>query len=101
MSIIQESGLLDISKMELAKQVEDGFNQQLEQEIIASIEKAQQEFKSDIFGFGQNVHAQHPQKWREIEENWDDYFSEASISVTVESSADRSGQLKKPFKIKG
>lgn len=101
MSIIQEGGVIDISKSEPLKEVEDSINKKMKEEITASIKKAQTEFQSDIFGFGKAVHIQHPQKWEEIKESWDDYFAKASINVTVESSADRSGEIKQPFRMVG
>lgn len=99
MSIIQENGTIDISKMEPLKSVEAAVNRQLAEEITAAIQKAQTEFQSDIFGFGQSVHKQHPEKWNEIKENWDDYFAKAAINVSVESTVDRSGEIKQPFKL--
>ncbi len=99
MSIVQESGILDISKMDPLKTVEADFDKQMEEEIIATIKKAQTEFHSDIFGFGESVHKQHPEKWKEIKEDWGDYFAGASINVSVESSVDRSGEIKQPFKL--
>ena len=99
MSIVQESGDIDISKIEPLKTVEDSFNKQIEEEITESIKKAQTEFQSDIFGFGKAVHTQHPEIWKEIKESWDDYFNEAAINVTVESSAFRSGEIKQPFRL--
>ena len=97
LSIIQEGAAIDVSQMKPLKTVEDGFNELLMVEIAAAIQKAQTEFQSDIFGFGKAVHSQHPEKWREIKDNWDDYFSKATVNITVESSVDRSGQIKKPF----
>ncbi|MEL7610155.1 MAG: Ger(x)C family spore germination protein [Bacillota bacterium] len=97
LSLIQEGGSIDISKMEPLKTVEDGFNKQLSMEIASTIRKVQSEFQSDIFGFGKALHAQHPEKWREIKENWDDYFSKAAVNVSVESTVNRSGQIKQPF----
>ena len=97
LALIQEGAAIDISKAESLKEVEDGFNKQLWAEIAAAIQKAQTEFQSDIFGFGKAVHAQHPEKWKEIKDNWDDYFAKATVIVSVESSVDRSGQMKEPF----
>lgn len=97
MAIIQASGAIDISKTEPLKTVEADFNQQIAKEINAAIQKAQHEFQSDIFGFGVFVHRDHPKEWKEIKENWDDYFSKAVINVSVESIANRSGAIKQPF----
>ncbi len=97
MAIIQASGAVDISKIEPLKTVEADFNQQIAKEINAAIQKAQHEFQSDIFGFGVFVHRNHPEEWKEIKENWDDYFAKAVINVSVESIANRSGAIKQPF----
>lgn len=99
LSIIQEGAAIDVSQMEPLKIVEDGFNKLLIAEIAAAIQKAQTQFQSDIFGFGKAVHDQHPEKWREIKDNWDDYFAKATVNITVESSVDRSGQIKEPFEM--
>ncbi|MGI5849217.1 MAG: Ger(x)C family spore germination protein [Christensenellales bacterium] len=98
--IVQESGTTEISKIGGAKTVEQSVNKQLLTEIAQSVKKAQQEFQSDIFGFGTYMHAQHPDKWKEIRENWDDYFSKATVNISVESSVIRSGEIKEPFIIK-
>lgn len=98
MAIIQEGGIINIHNDETLSTIEEAFNKQLEEQITASIEKAQIEFVSDIFGFGKAVHQQHPDKWREIKENWDDYFSMASIHISVQSSIKSSGQIKEPFR---
>ena len=99
MSIIQENGILDISKAEALKTVEADFNKQMAEEIIAAVQKAQAEFQSDIFGFGVAMHKQHPEKWKEIKEDWDDYFAKAAINVSVESTVNRSGEIKQPFRL--
>jgi len=90
---------MDITKEGPLQAVEQGFNQLLVGEIAAAVQKAQQEFQSDIFGFGSSMHIQHPEIWKEIKGNWDDYFSNAIITITVESTVDRSGEIKEPFKV--
>lgn len=98
-AILQEGGILDISKTEALKTVESDFNRQMEKEITAVIKKVQTEFQSDIFGFGVSVHKQHPKEWKKIKENWDVYFAGAAVKVSVESSVNRSGEIKQPFKL--
>jgi len=95
--IIEESGNLDVSMPGPLKTVERQFNELMKNEVTDAIRKAQKEFESDIFGFGRQVHIQHPKRWPDFKENWDKHFSKASIEVVVESSVIRSGQIKKPF----
>lgn len=101
MSIIQESGTLDITKTGPLKTVEEEFDKELQTQIAAAIKKAQIEFKSDIFGFGSALHRQNPEKWKELKENWDDLFSTAKINVTIDSTVDREGEIKYPFQMEG
>ena len=96
--MVQQNGAFDINKSEELKKIEDAVNKQISEEIAGAIKKAQTDFRSDIFGFGVSMHKQHPEKWEEIKENWDDFFSGAEINVSVESTIDRMGELKHPFR---
>ena len=95
--VVEESGNLDVSKAEPLKTVEARFNELMQSEVEAAIRKAQTEFRSDIFGFGRQVNIQHPDRWPEFKENWDDHFADATVEVTVESSVTRTGQIKEPL----
>lgn len=96
-SIIQETADIDITKMEPLKMLEETLNKQMEEEISAAVKKAQNEFQSDIFGFGSQFHIQYPKEWKEIKENWNEEFSNATVNITVDSSVNRTGELKQPF----
>jgi len=98
LSIIQAGNpVVDVSNSETLKMIKQGFNKKLETQITQSIEKAQQEFQSDIFGFGCFAHTQHPKEWKTIKGKWDDLFAKAKVNVTVESSIIREGEIKYPF----
>ena len=98
LNIIEESGDKDLTEQAWLDYIEKEFNEAMKKEIDAAIKKAQQEFRSDIFGFGRHVHRQLPDKWRALKYNWDDYFAEATVYVTVESTVTRTGQIKQPLK---
>jgi len=91
-SIIQEDSQVDLNNAEILKQIEKQLNLQIESEISESVEKAQKEFQSDIFGFGSFVHIQHPKVWKDIKTEWNDIFSNAQINVTVDSMIIMSGE---------
>jgi spore germination protein KC len=95
--IVEESGNLDVSMPEPHQTVEARFNGLMQNEIAESIRKAQTEFTSDIFGFGRQLHVQHPDRWPDFKEHWDEHFSRANVEITIESSVTRSGQIKKPL----
>lgn len=94
MRIVANGSDVNVSEPNVMKEVEGLFNKQLLPEIIAAISKAQTEFKSDIFGFGNSVHSQHPEQWKMIKEEWGDIFPNATISVSVESSIFETGETR-------
>ncbi len=97
-----EGGEIDVATPGGLKTIRDSFNKEMEQQILGTIKKAQTEFKSDIFGFGELLHIQHPDIWKNIKSSWNnDYFANAVVSVTVESDIVMTGQMEDTFKLKG
>ena len=98
--LIEEGGDIDVTDPNWLSLIEHRFNKQMGEELSAAIKKAQTEFESDIFGFGRHMHRQHPDEWKKLKADWDTYFSDANVSVTVESTVIRTGQIKQPIKWK-
>jgi len=98
-AVIQEGAYIDVSKGKALDLIEKRVNEKLEKEISDAIKKAQTEFESDIFGFGKILHIQDPKQWQKIKLNWDDYFSKAAVTVSVDSAISKSGEIKEPVRI--
>ena len=98
-ALSEMGGYSDTTKPEVIKELEGNFNRLMEEQISESIKKAQTEFKSDIFGFGMAAHYQNTKEWNKIKNNWNDNFSNAKVTVKVESSIDAQGEIKQPFKL--
>ncbi len=96
-TLIQASEQTDIGKADQLKKTEEQFNRQMEDLFEKVIQKAQTEFQSDIFGFGNAVHRKLPKQWKKLKETWDDTFSAAKVHVTVQSDIERGGQMKEPL----
>ena len=96
--VTAETGEIEINDPKEIKKLEEAFNEKLKKDVEGAIKKAQQEFESDIFGFGEFVHDQHPKEWRDMKKDWDEKFKEAEISVSVESRIRRYGEIKRPFR---
>lgn len=47
------------------------------------IKKTQEEYKSDIFGFGAIISREKPELWKEIKSNWNNVFTELEIQIDV------------------
>lgn len=71
---------------------------EIETEIREVIDKAQGEFKSDIFGFGDALNKQHPKVWKKEKDNWSETFAEVAYTVNVKVNITSSGLIQGPFK---
>lgn len=82
----------DINEVQI---IEEALNDYVKDQVEKTVAKVQTEFKSDIFGFGQKFHMQHPDIWKAIKANWDDdYFTTAQINVTVNSKVNYGGEIR-------
>ena len=97
--VIAEGDGIDVTQPDQLKIIEQRFNQQLLEEIAAMVIKVQQDLKSDIIGFGEYVHIQHPDEWRRIRDNWSSYFENAVIKITIDSKINHTGEIKEPYKM--
>lgn len=95
--IAQEMDAINIQSKEVKEEIEQAFEALLEGQILKAVEKAQNEFKSDIFGFGRQLHIQNPKQWDRVKEYWDEVFSAAEVNVEVKAKISMVGELMKPF----
>lgn len=68
------------------------------QEIISgTIKKVQEEYGTDIFGFGEVVQRQDYKDYKKIEDSWDEKFAEADVKVNTIVKIRRTGIRTKSF----
>ncbi|PFO09403.1 spore gernimation protein GerC [Bacillus sp. AFS076308] len=88
------------SKVVLFNQKEiDGIQTDIEKEIKDRIQmvldKAQKEFQSDIFGFGQAVYREYPKAWNTIyKKKWDQEFPKLEVTINPKVFVRRIGLSK-------
>ncbi len=70
----------------------------IEAEIKRVIDKAQKEFQSDIFAFGDILYKHYPKVWNKEKENWSETFATVPYTVNVRAEIISSGLLQGPFK---
>lgn len=89
---------IDLSKaanMEIiGHKLEDKFNRN----ISRYIKEVQQEFGSDIFGLGEELHREYPNAWKKYRENWDEVFRTSPVSVSAEVQMRRVGSIVQSLK---
>jgi spore germination protein KC len=94
LNISQADGKIDIMKIDLEDFIVNKFNEKISRQLTEAVKKSQQEFQSDIFGFGDYIHKQHAKKWKTIKEKWGDMYPEAEINIKVDTDIKLTGQIK-------
>ncbi|WP_442596069.1 Ger(x)C family spore germination protein [Neobacillus sp. D3-1R] len=69
----------------------------IEKNIKETITKTQEKYKVDIFGFGDTLNRSNHKEFKKIKYDWDQYFSEASLTVKANIFLRRSGIRNKSF----
>lgn len=82
---------LDLSDPRQLAYVETALNRYYERVVIRTVRRVQEEYRTDIFGFGERLHQEHPEEWRRTRRDWEHQFPEAQVSVKVETNLKRIG----------
>ncbi|MEH7454397.1 Ger(x)C family spore germination protein [Gottfriedia acidiceleris] len=81
--------------MKIEKQASKVVTQQIEHSI-----KSAQNYKSDVFGFGDVIHTNDPKKWKQLKSHWAEDFAKAKVNVKTTVIIKRSGLLGDPVIMK-
>lgn len=81
--------------MKIEKQAAIVVKQQIEHSI-----KSAQNYKSDVFGFGDMIHTNDPKKWKQLKNHWAEDFAKAKVNVKITVIIKRSGLLGDPVIMK-
>ena len=80
------------------KLLKQEFEEMLSLQTKDLIQRVQQQYKVDIFGFGQAIKISNPKYWKEIEPEWEEEFSKLNFEVNVIFDIQSSSLLSKPIK---
>ncbi|OZB97940.1 Ger(x)C family spore germination protein [Paenibacillus sp. XY044] len=83
-SIVENNSSLDPSKEADLKTIQNKLSQEAEDTVHKLIDKAQHQYKLDIFGIGEHMHRQHPREWKTLKPHWHETFPELPITVSVQ-----------------
>ncbi|MDI3279870.1 MAG: Ger(x)C family spore germination protein [Bacillota bacterium] len=91
-NVVESMAPLDFTKAELVRSLERRTATAIRGEIMAALQRAQKEYRSDIFGFGAAVYRRYPGLWRQIEQDWDRIYPDLEVVVEVTSRIRRTMQ---------
>lgn len=78
---------------ETLKSMEEAIKGELERQILDVLELLQKEYKADPIGVGEYISKFHPKIWKEIENDWEEIFSEMNIEVSIDPRIRRRGLI--------
>lgn len=96
-TVIEETGALAVNDPAVVAMLEASTAEVIKREIVRALKKAQ-EYRSDVFGFGQVVHRKYPGEWKNIRDEWDELFAGAENEIMVEVTLMRTGKASGPAK---
>jgi spore germination protein KC len=98
-TIVENNASLDPSKRKDLQIIQDELSQTTQKSIQQLIKKVQNQYKTDIFGFGERVHEQYPHEWKTtLNQNWNEIFPKLPISVKVDLQCKDPGQSNSSLK---
>lgn len=86
---------IDLSKTESIYEVEKKISEEIISVMEAAVKKAQNDLKSDIFGFGEAIHRADPKAWENLKKDWDTEFETLEVSMKVDIRIRREGTITK------
>ena len=94
----EQTSNIKITDPTVIETLEYATSQAIKQEVENTLLKVQKEYRSDVFGFGQLVHRKYPHEWKNMQDNWDELFSQATIEVETEAKITKTGKSSLPVK---
>ncbi|MGP4059377.1 Ger(x)C family spore germination protein [Halobacillus sp. H74] len=87
---------LDLSKAESIQKINEQAEKEIKRLMETSVKTAQDEFGSDIFGFGNVINRTDPRYWKTVEKDWDNQFKDLKVDFQVKVKIRRKGNSTQP-----
>lgn len=81
--MVEQHGKGNLTSAERIRELEAATSEEIKKVVSNTIKNAQINLRTDIFGFGKNVHSKNLFYWKEVKDNWDDTFSGLSTVIKV------------------
>jgi spore germination protein KC len=88
------------SESELTESLDRRLAQAIRNDVRLVLDKAQNDFKTDIFGFGNLLYRTQPKEWTRLEDRWGEVFPRVRVEILVDANVRRTGLIKDPLVIR-
>ncbi|MCO4850672.1 Ger(x)C family spore germination protein [Bacillus vallismortis] len=76
------------------ERMETNIENEVKKIIGHVLKKIQKEYKADVAGFDESLRLEHPDLWKMVKTNWEDTFSKAAITYSVNVTIAHYGTVK-------
>ncbi|MBP2654701.1 MAG: hypothetical protein H6Q73_2270 [Firmicutes bacterium] len=97
--IIETSSSSNISKLEILRMVETALENEIKKDVSSTIDAAQNQFHTDILGFGRALYRNYPKEWKTIKGDWETIFPAVKYEIQVTARLKRHGLVNKPLSL--
>jgi len=89
-NLADQTGFADLADPKIRRSIERRLAETIRQEIKSTLNKAQKELKTDVFGFGEVFFRTYPRLWSDtLEPQWDDIYPYIPVNIYVEAHVRR------------
>ncbi|MFY2307133.1 Ger(x)C family spore germination protein [Lysinibacillus fusiformis] len=81
-NVAEVNSNLDLMSGNIFSELEAKTNECIEDTVTEIINKSQDTYRTDIFGFGHKIYKKSPKKWKEIKKDWTEIYPEIKIEVS-------------------
>ncbi|MHB1125611.1 MAG: Ger(x)C family spore germination protein [Bacillota bacterium] len=99
-NLSEHEGAGNIASMPALEKLEENISKEIRSMAMEAVRRAQEDFRSDIFGFGDVLHRKLPGEWKQISEQWPEVFPDAEVRISVETRIQSTGMIGKSLEIK-
>lgn len=92
----EQHGFENIPSKQKLDYISELAQEELKNAILTTF-YATQFMQTDIYGFGLSVYQKYPKKWKAMQENWDNIYSQMELSVDVQVKLTATGQINLPL----
>ena len=65
--------------------------------LKATIKTIQNDFNSDVLGFGATIYKHDPKEWKKIKDNWEEEFPKLQVKIDVTVKINHLGAIDNSF----
>jgi spore germination protein KC len=99
-NIGEQDGSLLLTNQGMIPSLEKRKSAEIRAEVESCLKKCQNEFHSDIFGFGEEVERRFPQEWKRLKKRWDTEFPMIKVAVSVKAKIRSTGIITDPINLR-